>query len=97
VEYITKHQLDNSLKHKTFIELEDLVELIEQQFGYQVSLAKKDHNNLTEEQKKKLAKIVFSDEDVLRQLQESESEPENNDIESHEDFARFMNEARNAR
>jgi hypothetical protein len=86
VEYITKDQLDHSLKHKTFIELEDLVELIEQQFGYQVSLAKKDHNNLTEEQKKKLAKIVFSDEDVLRQLQESESEPEKNDIESHEDF-----------
>lgn len=97
MEYITKDQLDNSLKHKTFIELEDLVELIEQKFGYQVSLAKKDHSNISGEQKKKMAKIMFSDEDVLRQLQESESEPEINDIESHEDFIRFMNEASNVR
>ena len=97
MEYITKDQLDKSLKHKTFIELEDLVELIEQQFGYQVSLAKKDHSSLTEEQKKKMTKIIFSDEDVLRQLNESELESEENGIESFEDFKRFMNEVRNVR
>ncbi|OMF18532.1 hypothetical protein BK133_30405 [Paenibacillus sp. FSL H8-0548] len=84
--FITKEQLNNNLGNKSKIELVDLIKVIEEQFGYKVSISRK----FTEEQKKKMTKAIFSNEDVLRQLDESELEPEENDIESFEDYSRFI-------
>lgn len=89
--FITKEQLNNNLGNKSKIELVDLIQVIEEQFGYRVSISRK----FTEEQKKKMTKAIFSNEDVLRQLDESELEPEGNDIESFEDYSRFMKEVGN--
>lgn len=49
----------------------------------------------TEEQKKKMTKAIFTNEDVLKQLDESELEPEGNDIGSFEAYTRFMKKVRN--
>ncbi len=88
MEFITKEQLDFNLGDKSKIELVDLIQVIEEQFGYKVSISRK----FTEEQIKKMTNVIFSDKDVLRQLKESELEPEGNDIESSEDYSRFMKE-----
>lgn len=49
---------------------------------------------ITKEQKKKMTKTIFTNEDVLKQLNESEREPEGNDIGSFEAYAHFMKEVR---
>lgn len=49
----------------------------------------------TEEQKKKMTKAIFTNEDVLKQLDDSELEPEVSDIGSFEAYTRFMKEVRN--
>lgn len=91
MDFITKEQFDKSLGNKSRIELDDLIYVIEEQFGYKVFISKK----YTEEQKKRMTKAIFTNEDVLRQLDESELEPEGNDIGSYEAYTRFMKEVRN--
>ncbi|WP_314000051.1 hypothetical protein [uncultured Paenibacillus sp.] len=93
MDFITKEQFDKSLGNKTKIELDDLIHLIEEQFGYNVSVSKK----FTEEEKKKMTKVIFTNEDVLRQLAESDLEPEEHDIETFEAYTRYMNEVRNGK
>jgi hypothetical protein len=93
VDFITKEQFDKSLGNKSKIGLDDLIQVIEEQFGYKVSISKK----YTDEEKKKMTKAIFTNEDVLRQLDESELEPEGNDIGSYEAYIRFMKEVRNER
>jgi hypothetical protein len=88
VDFITKEQFEKSLGNKSKIALNDLIHVIEEQFGYKVSISKK----FTEEQKKKMTKAIFTNEDVLKQLDESELEPEGNDIGSFEAYTRFMKE-----
>jgi hypothetical protein len=38
---ISKDQLEKSFKNKSYVELEDLVQLIEDNFGFSVTLKKK--------------------------------------------------------
>lgn len=52
MDFITKEQFEKSLGDKSRIELDDLIHVIEEQFGYKVSIAK----NYTEEQKEKMTK-----------------------------------------
>lgn len=49
---ISKEQLEQSFNNKSIVELEDLVRLIEENFGYTVTLKKKENGNISDEQKK---------------------------------------------
>jgi hypothetical protein len=55
---LTKEQFEQTFKDKSYFELEDLVHLIEDKFGYNVTLKKKDNRELTDEQKKKMASVI---------------------------------------
>lgn len=69
---ISKEQLDHSLCGKSYVELKDLVQLIEDNFGYSVTLQrKKERHILTEEQKARITSFIFKDESVLSQLHQA--------------------------
>jgi hypothetical protein len=87
---ISKEQFEQSFKDKSYFELEDLVHLIEDNFGYTVTLKKKDSSELTDEQKKQMASAIFKDEGVLHQLRQSQKDLEagiSSYSDSEEEFA----------
>lgn len=47
-------------------------------------------DKLTEEQKKRMTKAVFENEEILRQLGQSELDPEENDITDPHEFAKLL-------
>ena len=53
------------------------------------SLVEEFESDLTQEQKDKLGKFIFFNPDVLKQLEESENEPEGNDISSFDEYLKF--------
>lgn len=71
---LSKEQLEQSIKNKSYVELDDLVQLIEDNFGYSVTLRKK--ASLTDEQKKNLTAEIFKDEGVLYQLRQAKKDRE---------------------
>lgn len=95
---ISKEQFEQSFKDKSFFELEDLVHLIEDNFGYNVTLKKKDNSELTDEQKKKMEFVIFKDESVLHQLRQTQKDVEagiSAYSDSEEEFARLLYEVGN--
>jgi hypothetical protein len=95
---ISKEQLDHSFKDKSVVKLEDLVHLIEENFGYQVTLKRKDGPILTDEQKKRMTSAIFKDESVLYQLNQAQKDRESGITtysDSDEEFARLLNEVGN--
>jgi hypothetical protein len=93
---ISKDQLEKSFKNKSYVELEDLVQLIEDNFGFSVTLKKK--NNLSDDLKKKMTSEIFKDEGVLYQLRQAKKDQEEGMItysDSQEEFAKLLSEVDN--
>lgn len=61
------------------------------------SLVEEFESDLTHEQKDKLGEFIFFNPDVLKQLEESENEPEGNDISSFDEYLKFKQEVTNER
>lgn len=93
MEYLTREQFDKIFKDKSVIEPEDLVYVLEEKLGYSVSLKKR--HRLTEGDKRRMTKAIFSNEEILKQLQESAANQ--NYIYDEEEFTRFVEEVRSAR
>jgi hypothetical protein len=95
---ISKEQFEQSFKDKPYFELEDLVHLIEDNFGYNVTLKKKNTSELTDEQKKQMASAIFKDQGVLHQLRQTQKDIEagiSTYSDSEEEFARLLDEVGN--
>lgn len=96
---ITKKQLEQSFKDKNVVELKDLVQLIEDNFGFQVTLQRKDNRpTFTEEQKQRMTSTIFKDDGVLSQLANTRSDLENGIStysDSEEEFSKMVDEVRN--
>ena len=72
VNYITKEMLDKYVKGKKVIELKDFAELFEKEFGIIIPLWEEvNYAKLSEVQKEKFTKAIFSNEDVLEQLRKA--------------------------
>ncbi|OMF84554.1 hypothetical protein BK147_33095 [Paenibacillus sp. FSL R7-0337] len=76
-----------------------MVQLIEENFGFNVTLQRKeDHPNFTEDQKKRMSTVIFKDEDVLSQLRKAKNDRENGIStysNSEEAFAQLLKEVQN--
>lgn len=94
--YITKETLDKYVKGKSVIELEVFAEMFEKEFGicipYKESL---DYKKLTDEQKRKMTKGIFSNKDILDQLHEASVHQDY--IEDEKEALTILNEARNGK
>lgn len=55
----------------------------------------KPKNELSQEQKNQLAELIFFNPDVMRQLEESEMEPETEYISNYDEYLKFKNEVVN--
>lgn len=55
----------------------------------------KPHNKLSQKQKNQLGEFIFHHPDVMRQLEESETEPETEYISNDDEYLRFKNEVIN--
>ncbi|MBW8351863.1 hypothetical protein K0H71_20900 [Bacillus sp. IITD106] len=94
MDYITKETLDKYVKGKSVIKLKDFAELFEKEFGITVPLSEKvNYEKLAEEQKRKLTKAIFSNEDVLEQLRKASNERDY--IGNDEEAMQIIREARN--
>ncbi|BBH21582.1 hypothetical protein Back11_29270 [Paenibacillus baekrokdamisoli] len=93
---LSKDTFEQSLRNKSVVELEDLIHLIEDHFGYQVQLTRKDEeSSLSNEQKKKLTSIIFKDPDVFNQLSQAEKDRQegiSTYSDSEEEFVQFLDE-----
>lgn len=95
---LSKEQLELNFKDKSYVELDDLVQLIEDNFGYSVTLKKK--SSLSNEQKKQMTSEIFKDEGVLYQLRQSEKDREagiSTYSDSEEEFAKLLTEVDNGK
>lgn len=93
LDYITKETLDKYVKGKSIIELKDFAELFEKEFGIQIPFREQvDYAKFTEDQKQKLTKAIFSNEDVLEQLRKASTE--RNYVEDDEEAFQIIKEAR---
>jgi hypothetical protein len=94
VEYITKETLDKYVKGKAVIELKDFAELFEKEFGILIPFrGKVDYEKFTEDQKRKLTKAIFLNDDVLEQLRKASTE--RNYVENDEEAFQIIKEAKN--
>lgn len=96
---ISKEQLEQSFQGKSYVDLKDLVQLIEENFGFNVTLQRKDERpTFTDEQKKRMTSVIFKDENVLSQLKQAQKDL-NDGIstysDSEEEFAKLLEEAKN--
>lgn len=95
---ISKEQLEQSFQGKSYVELKDLVQLIEENFGFNVTLQRKDEPVFTDEQKKRMTSVIFKDEDVLSQLRQAQRDRENGIStysNSEDEFAQLLKEIQN--
>ncbi|WP_340007852.1 hypothetical protein MHH52_08295 [Paenibacillus sp. FSL K6-0276] len=96
---ISKEQLEQRFRDKSYVELKDLVQLIEENFGFNVSLQRKDEQpTFTDEQKKRMTSVIFKDEGVLSQLQQAQKDRKDGIStysDSEEEFAKLLNEVGN--
>ncbi|WP_143804451.1 hypothetical protein [Paenibacillus sp. FSL R7-0337] len=93
------HNRQLCFQGKSYVDLKDLVQLIEENFGFNVTLQRKeDHPNFTEDQKKRMSTVIFKDEDVLSQLRKAKNDRENGIStysNSEEAFAQLLKEVQN--
>lgn len=90
---LSREQLEQSFKGKSHVELEDLVQLIEEKFGYSVTLKKK--NERSDEQKNRMTEMIFKDEGVLYQLHQAQKDRESGIStysDDEEEFAKLLSE-----
>ncbi len=82
------------MKGKSIIQLNDFAELFEKEFGIIVPLKEKaNYDKLTDGQKRKLTKAIFSNGDVLEQLRKASAERDY--VENDEEAIQIIKEARN--
>jgi hypothetical protein len=93
MQYITRERFEKIVKGKDKIDLDELVMVIENEFGYSVKLEEKNGINISEEQTRKMTDLIFSNEDVLKQLHESSKETDDDYIDDEEEFMRLIKEA----
>jgi hypothetical protein len=95
---LSKQTLELSFKGKSVVELEDLVHLIENHFGYHVQLTPKEEPKvLTDTQKKRLTSIIFNDPNVINQLAQAEKDRQNGVStysDDEEEFSRLLSEVK---
>lgn len=97
MEFITREQFDSKIKNKSIIELDELIHLIAEQFGYNVSITKKQSD---EELTKRVAKAILSNEDVLDQLRKAQADRDagiSNFIDDEDEFSRLADEVNGGR
>jgi|GEM_PF-2040601 len=96
---ISKEVLTQSLLGKSTVELEDLVHMIEEHFGYNVQLSRKEGApTLTDQQKKELTSIIFHEPDVRYQLERAEKDRRegiSTYSDDEDEFAQLLTEANN--
>jgi hypothetical protein len=96
---ISKEQLEQSFQGKSYVDLKDLVQLIEDNFGFNVTLQRKDEPHIfTDEQKKRMNSVIFKDESVLSQLRQAQKDRKDGIStysDSEEEFAQLLKEAQN--
>lgn len=90
MEYITRERFEKIVKNKHRIDLEELVMVIESEFGYSVKLEEKDKNTFTELQRRSMTDIIFKNENVLKQLHDSSFESDDDYIEDEEAFMKLI-------
>lgn len=93
---VTKEAVDRVIlkvfNEKSFSERVDLSEII------QTLIKEFQHEpDLTQEQKDRLGEAVFLNPNVMKQLEESHLESEEDGIENFEDYLKYKNEATDAR
>ncbi|WP_054939724.1 hypothetical protein [Paenibacillus ihuae] len=96
---ISKEQLEQSFQGKSYVDLKDLVQLIEENFGFNVTLQRKDEQpTFTDEQKKRMTSVIFKDESVLSQLEQAQKDRKDGIStysDSEEEFAQLLKEVQN--
>ncbi|MNP46097.1 hypothetical protein D3C76_1400690 [compost metagenome] len=97
---ISKEKLELSFQDKSYVDLKDLVQLIEENFGFNVTLQRKDDGQptFTDEQKKRMTSVIFKDEGVLSQLQQAQKDRKDGIStysDSEEEFAQLLKEVQN--
>ncbi len=96
MDYITKETLDKYVKGKTVIELQVFAEMLEKEFGIHIPFNESVHyNNLTDGQKRKMTKAVFSNKDILDQLHEASVHQDY--VEDEKEALTIIKEARNGK
>ncbi|MDQ8735777.1 hypothetical protein [Paenibacillus sp. LHD-38] len=80
----------NSSTGQTEIHINELIHSLVEQFSHH-------RNELSQEQKNKLGETIFFHPDVLKQLKQSDLEPEQSDISSYDEYLKFKNEVFNER
>jgi hypothetical protein len=93
MEFITRECFDKAVKNKDIINLEELVNIIENEFGYSVNIEEKNKEMYTKEQRKAMTKAIFNHPAVLKQLSESSFKSDNEYIEDDNEFIEFIREA----
>jgi hypothetical protein len=96
---ISKEQLEQSFQGKAYVELKDLVQLIEDNFGFSVTLQRKDEQpTFTDEQKRRMTSVIFKDDAVLSQLHQAQKDRKDGIStysDSEEEFAQLLKEVGN--
>jgi hypothetical protein len=92
MDYITRERFEKVIKNKNVINLDELITIIENEFGYTVNLEEKNKINLNEQQKKKMTKVIFNNPEVLKQLHESSLESDDDYIRNEEEFMKIIRE-----
>ena len=92
MDFITRERFEKVIKNKQIINLDELITVIENEFGYTVNLEEKNKVNLNEQQKKKMSKVIFNNPEVLKQLQESSLESDDEYIGNEDEFMEIIRE-----
>jgi hypothetical protein len=92
MDYITRERFEKVIKNKNVINLDELITIIEEEFGYTVNLEEKNKVNINEQQKKKMSKVIFNNPEVLKQLHESLLESDDDYIKNEEEFMKIIRE-----
>ncbi|MFS1511706.1 hypothetical protein VQL36_04615 [Chengkuizengella sp. SCS-71B] len=96
MDYITKDTLDKYIKGKSVIEFNIFVELFEKEFGIVLPFKDKvDFEQLTEGQRTKMTKAIFTNDDVLEQLRKASVHHDY--IEDDNEALNIINEARHGK
>jgi hypothetical protein len=102
MEPIRKEQMHQYLREmvKDKDELLKVIDIIGKEcenVGMIVSIEDNSRKEYTEKQKRKMTKAVFENKDILEQLEASEIDSENDDIDNVEQMMKLVSEAQNER
>lgn len=96
LDFITKETLDKYVKGKSVIELKVFAEMFEKEFGIQIPLkSSADYKHMTNDQKRKMTKAIFSNKDILDQLREASVHHDY--VEDEKEALSIINEGRNGK